>query len=47
MAEETRDPHWGEKVAFWTFVVTLVSAALFLAASVFFVLNAHTGGIPG
>ena len=43
MAEETRDPQWGEKVAFWTFVVTVVSGLLFLAASVFFVLNAGGG----
>jgi hypothetical protein len=43
MAEETRDPLWGEKVAFWTFVVTIVSAALFLGASVFFVLNGGGG----
>ena len=43
MADETRDPLWGEKVAFWTFVVTVVSVALFLGASVMFVLNTHGG----
>ena len=30
MGLETRDEHWGEKVARWTFIITVVSAVLFV-----------------
>jgi len=43
MAEETRDEHWGEKVAWWTFLITVISAILFVGAAVVFVLNAGGG----
>ena len=43
MAEETRDPHWGDKVARWTFIITVVSAMLFVGSVVLFVLSARGG----
>jgi hypothetical protein len=43
MAEETRDPHWGEKVAWWTFVITVVSAVLFVGSVIVFILNKPGG----
>ena len=43
MAEETRDPHWAEKVARWTFIITVVSAVLFVGSIVVFILRAGGG----
>jgi hypothetical protein len=44
MAEtETRDEHWAEKVAWWTFLITLVSAVLFVGSVVVFILRAGGG----
>ena len=43
MGTETRDEHWGEKVARWTFIVTVVSAVLFVGSVVLFILKAGGG----
>jgi hypothetical protein len=43
MAEETRDEHWAEKVAMWTFIVTMVSAVLFVGSVVLFILKSGGG----
>jgi hypothetical protein len=42
MAEESRDPHWAEKVAWWTFIVTVVSALLFVGSAML-ILSAGGG----
>jgi hypothetical protein len=42
MAEESRDPLWAEKVAWWTFIVTVVSALLFVGSAIF-ILRAGGG----
>lgn len=41
--EETRDDQWGNKVARKTFIVTVIGAALFVAAIAIFILNADVG----
>ena len=43
MAEETRDDLWGEKVARWAFIVTMISAVLFVGSVVLFILKAGGG----
>ena len=43
MAEETRDEHWAEKVAWWTFLITVVSAVLFVGSVALFILKAGGG----
>ena len=43
MADETRDEGWGDQVAWWTFVVTIVSAVLFVGAVAVFILSARGG----
>lgn len=43
MGTETRDEHWAEKVAHWTFIITIVSAVLFVGSIVVFVLRAGGG----
>jgi len=41
--DETRDDHWGDTVARNTFIVTLIGAALFVAAVAIFILNGDVG----
>jgi len=41
--DETRDPEWGNLVAHKTFIVTVISAALFVAAVVIFIFLADRG----
>ena len=43
MAEETRDEHWADKVAWWTFIVTMISAVLFVGSVVLFILKSGGG----
>jgi hypothetical protein len=40
---ETRDEHWADKVAWWTFLITLVSAVLFVGSVAVFILRAGGG----
>lgn len=41
--DETRDPEWGNLVAHKTFILTAISAALFVAAVVIFIFIADRG----
>lgn len=43
MADETRDDRWGDQVAWWTFVMTIVSAVLFVGAVAVFILSRPGG----
>ena len=45
MAEglEPRDDDWADRVAWWTFVVTIGSAVLFVGSVFLFILNAGGG----
>ena len=43
MAEESRDDQWAEKVAWWTFIITLGSAVLFVGSVALFILKAGGG----
>jgi hypothetical protein len=41
--DESRDDQWGNVIARKTFIMTVVCAALFVAAIAIFVLNADVG----
>jgi hypothetical protein len=41
--DESRDPEWGNLIAHKTFILTVICAALFVAAAVIFVLMADRG----
>lgn len=41
--DETRDPEWGNVVAHKTFIITVITAALFVAAVVIFIFLADRG----
>jgi hypothetical protein len=41
MAEETRDENWGNKMAWWTFILTVLSAVGFVGSVVLFILGGH------
>ena len=41
--DETRDPEWGNLVAHKTFILTVISAALFVAAVVIVIFLADRG----
>lgn len=45
MAEgpEPRDEEWGNKVAWWTFLITMGSAVLFVGSVFLFILNRGGG----
>ena len=41
--DETRDPEWGNLIAHKTFILTVISAVLFVAAVVIFIFLADRG----
>ena len=41
--DETRDPEWGNLVAHKTFIITLISAALFVTAVIITIFLADRG----
>jgi len=41
--DETRDPEWGNLVAHKTFILTVIGAALFLAAVIIVIFLADRG----
>ena len=41
--DETRDDQWGNKVARWAFIITVISAVLFVGSVAIFILSAGGG----
>ncbi len=41
--DESRDPEWGNLIAHKTFIMTVISAALFVVAVVIFIFLADRG----
>jgi len=44
--EEVRDDNWGRNIARRTFIITVITAALFVAAIELFIMRADRGGAP-
>ena len=41
--DETRDDQWGNKVARWAFIITVIGAVLFVGSVAIFILGARGG----